>query len=122
MSKVVFADNTEMTVNDVSSIYAITFDTVDKTEVANIMKKFTVDNLRKFKIVDEDGNVTSEGEAFISQGIMPRTDAEVQTEGEATSTTIICRPMFQIEKSLYNVAVDNEAMAAAVQELAEMLA
>lgn len=122
MSKIVFADGSEMNVNNASSIYAITFDTVDKTEVSNIVKKFTIENLTSIKIVNEDGDVTSEGKDFISQGIMPRTDAEIQTEGEATSTTIVCRPMSQSEKALYSMSVNNEAMAAAVQELAEMMA
>ena len=119
MSKVVFADNTEVVVNDVSSVYAITLDTVDQAEIDAFKEKLTIGNLKSVKIVNENPKMCSEGSNFRFVEIM-RPDGA--SDEDPTSTTFLCRPMREIEKNIVGLADGGEATAAAVEELATLVA
>ena len=119
MSKVVFADNTEVVVNDVSSVYAITLDTVDLDEIAAFKNKLTIGNLKSVKIVNENPRMCSEGKEFKFVEVMQHDGAHGE---EPTTTTFLCRPMTDTEKKIVGLADGGEATAAAVEELATMIA
>lgn len=126
MSKAVFSDGTEVEVNDVSSVYAITLDTVDIDEIATFKDKLTIPNLKHIKIVNENPDMCSEGNDFKfveieSRNMMP-------DETEPTATTFMLRPMTEVEKKIVNLgnkavelASDNDATANAVEELAALI-
>lgn len=121
MSKIVFADKSELPVSDVSSIYGITFNTVDEEEVAEILKKFTDANLSNFKILNDDGTISSEGKDFTLIGIQEPDPIMGFTPEQENTTTILCRAMTTIEKKILSIAADHEATAGAVEELASIL-
>ncbi len=130
MSKIVFADNTEVEVNDVSSVYAITLDTVDDDEIKAFAEKLTIKNLSSVKIVNENPDMCSEGKDFKFTEISQRESFTANGEPEEpTATMFLCRPMTEVEKrivSLGNKTIElsdgNEATAAAVEELATLIA
>lgn len=119
MSKVVFADNTEVVVSDVSSVYAITIDTVDAAEVKAFEEKLTISNLKSVKIVNDNPKMCSEGADFKFTGIMQPDGASTEVP---TTTTFLCRPLNETEKNILALIDGGKATDEAIEELATMLA
>lgn len=122
MSKIVFADGSEVKVNDVSSVFAITIDTVDPDEVEAFQQKLTNSNLTSFRIENPDPDMCSEGTDFTFIEIDRQRMMMGVGDAEPTNTTFLCRPLNETEKKLLMLIENDEASSSAIQELAEIIA
>lgn len=115
MSKVIFADNSEIEVNDCSSVFAITLDTVDPKEIESFTNKLSNANLKSFRIENPEPSMCSEGKDFMfievaRDNMFDMVSVDGESVPEKTSTTFLLRPMNETEKKLLKLFENDKSL------------
>lgn len=117
--KVIFHTGVEAPISKVSSKFCLTLPTDDKTEIANFQALLTRENLKSFKIVNDEGETTEEAVNMVFQSF---DQYDGRPEGyDRVDANFLLRPLSEMELKLFSLEEEKELQAEAITELASIM-